>query len=190
MTPRRPHTTTRSISLNLLLFIMFVTAAFSLALASRAQSVASLPVDWRTWVAMPKSVVPGNDVILPSDTPLFLVQTIQWINSVTDGRATEVNIFVNPAKLAAYRRGGPYPDGPTAVLTLEGSRYIFVTEHFLGEALYGVYDTSGRDATDAGPAFEIQTCVNCHNENSDICQAGTCRLSVRDAFQNWGQTDD
>jgi hypothetical protein len=139
---------------------------------------------------MPKSVVPGNDVILQPETPLFLVETIKWMNAVNKGMATESKIFVHPDKLAAYRRGGPYPDGPTAVLTFEGSDHIFVTEHFLGEPLYGVYDSDGRDATGAGPDFEIKTCVTCHNGNSDICQAGTCRLSIRDAFQNWGQADD
>jgi len=39
---------------------------------SSAESIASFPKDLKSWFLVKESIIPGKDVILPDDTPLFL----------------------------------------------------------------------------------------------------------------------
>jgi len=162
---------------------VFLTAMVtSFAADAVAQSVASLPDKWRNWTKVKESFVPGNDVSLPEDTPLFLQETVRWVNRANNGQGTHSVVYVNPSKVDQYNTQGPYSDGPTAVGVFEDTDIVFVTEHLFGEPIYGVYSLAGEDISDRNPALAIENCVQCHSENVDICRGGTCVIGVLETF--------
>ncbi len=80
-----------------------------------AESIASFPGDIDSMILVKQSVIPGKDVVLPKETPLFLQETVKLYNWINNGKGTKVNIFVPKDKLELYKSHGPYPDGITAV---------------------------------------------------------------------------
>ena len=112
---------------------------------SMAESVATFPKEYKNWILVKESVIPGKHVILPKETPLFLQQTVKTYNWINDGQGTKINIYIPKDKLEAYKNHGPYEDGATAVAVFEDSNIVFVTEHLYGEALYGTYNMDGED---------------------------------------------
>jgi len=160
-----------------IIFLVFCTSQ------SSAESIASFPKDLNSWVLVKESIIPGKDVILPDDTPLFLQETVKTYNWINDGKGTKLNIYIPKAKLNLYKNHGPYPDGPTAVGIYEDSDIVFVTEHIAGEPIYGTYDRNGKDISDTHPSFKVEICSQCHLANSSICQNGTCATPIIDIFK-------
>ena len=149
-----------------------------------AESIASFPHDLKDWILVKESFIPGKDVELPEDTPLFLQQTVKTYNWINNGRGSKLNIFVPQKKLASYQTHGPYEDGPTAVGIYEDSDIIFVTEHIAGEPIYGTFDRTGTDISDLHPTFGVEICIQCHVNNSAICINGTCATPIIDLFES------
>ena len=155
-------------------------------LQTQAQSIATYPQDWRDWHLVGERIVPGNDVAMPSNTPLFLQETVRWVNEATSGQGINLAVYVHPDKVDEYFEKGPFTDGPTAVGVIHDLGVVFVTEHLLGDTIYGVYSSSGEDLSAANPAFTIPRCIECHSGNADICPGGTCTLGVMEAFGGYG----
>jgi hypothetical protein len=44
-------------------------------------------------ILVKQSVIPGKDVILPKETPLFLQETVKMYNWINNGEGTKLNIF-------------------------------------------------------------------------------------------------
>jgi len=103
--------------------------------------LASFPKDIDKMVLVKESMIPGKDVVLPEETPLFLQETVSMYNWINDGEGTKLNIFVPKYKLQEYKNHGPYSDGVTSVAIYEDQDIVFVTEHLGGEPLYGTYNT-------------------------------------------------
>lgn len=156
---------------------------FLLSNSLLAESIASFPKNLRDWILVKESVIPGKDVVLPPETPLFLQDTVKTYNWINDGKGTKLNIYVPKEKLEAYKNHGPYEDGPTAVGIYEDSNIIFVTEHIAGEPVYGTYDRKGNDISDTHPSFQTKVCNRCHHSNRDICINGTCATPIIDIFK-------
>ena len=154
-----------------------------LSIQSFAESIASFPEELENWVLVKESIIPGKDVELPKETPLFLQDTVQTYNWINGGKGTKLNIYVPKEKLEAYLNHGPYADGPTAVGIYEDSDIIFVTEHLMGEPIYGTYNRKGEDISDRHPTFNMSICEQCHTENKDICINGTCATPIIDIFK-------
>lgn len=106
----------------LFLFLTSYTVLF-------ATSQASFPKNIKSMVLVKQSVIPGKDVVLPKETPLFLQETVSMYNWINNGKGTKLNIFIPKNKLKAYSNHGPYADGVTAVAIYEDQNIIFVTEH-------------------------------------------------------------
>ena len=66
-------------------------------------------------ILVKQSVIPGKNVILPKETPLFLQETVKMYNWINNGEGTKLNIFVPKEKIEQYKNHGPYTDGVTAV---------------------------------------------------------------------------
>lgn len=134
-------------------------------------------------ILVKQSVIPGKDVILPKETPLFLQETVKMYNWINNGEGTKLNIFVPKEKIEQYKNHGPYSNGVTAVAIYEDQNIVFVTEHIEGEAIYGTYDRAGNDISKTHPSFEINKCYQCHDGYSDICKNGTCATPIIDIFK-------
>jgi hypothetical protein len=154
-----------------------LTANFTLA-----DSIASFPSGWEDWVLVKESVIPGKSVELPEGTPLFLQNTVKTYNWINNGQGTKLNIYVPREKLQTYKTHGPYEDGATAVGFFDDSDIVFVTEHIMGEPVYGSYDRQGKDISGTHPSFSIPICIQCHTESKDICINGTCSTAIIDLF--------
>ncbi len=150
---------------------------FIIPLSLFGQSIASFPKNMDNMVLVKESVIPGKDVVLPKDTPLFLQETVAMYNWINDGKGTKLNIFVPKNKLEEYKNHGPYSDGITSVAIYEDQDIVFVTEHLGREPLYGTFDRVGNDISDTHPSFKIKTCYECHRGYKDICKFGTCANS-------------
>jgi len=148
-----------------------------------AASVASYPANWHSWPVVKESMVPAADVVLPPDTPLFIQETVKAYNWINDGKGTKLTIHVHPDKLEQFKTHGPYSDGPTAVGVYESPDVVFVTEHLAGEAIYGTYDSHGKDISDTHEEFTPRFCTSCHDAYKDICINGTCATPVIDLFE-------
>ena len=156
--------------------VMPVLVGVLLSGSAAAESVASFPADWRSWVLVKETVIPDAETPIPDGIPPLYVETIKTYNWINDGQGTRLHIYVNPAALAAYRTHGPYADGPTAVGVYEDAGIVFVTEHLMGEPLYGTYDLSGNDISATHPTFATEVCGRCHQGYSEICIGGTCAV--------------
>ncbi len=164
-----------------------VTAALLSSLISFsacADSVAGYPADWPSWPLVKESMVPGRDVVLPPDTPLFIQEAVKAYSWINDGKGTRLTVRVHPDKLEEYKTHGPYSDGPTVVGVYETPGVVFVTEHLAGEPVYGTYDTHGNDISSQHPNFEPEKCIQCHTAYRDICINGTCTVPVIDLFND------
>lgn len=150
---------------------------------SNADSLASFPQNIDEMILVKQSIIPGNDVVLPSDTPLFLQETVKMYNWINDGKGTKLNIFIPKNKMDEYKQHGPYSNGITAVAIYEDQNIIFVTEHIAGQPLYGTYNRQGKDLSDGHPSFNIETCYQCHEGYADICKNGTCAVPIIDIFK-------
>ncbi len=157
---------------------------YLLSVYAQAESIASYPEEWRSWPVVGISMVPGKDVVLPEDTPLFIQEAVAAYNWINDGKGTKLTTYVHPDKLEQYANHGPYDDGVTVVGVYETPGVVFVTEHLAGEAIYGTYDTEGRDISSQHPTFEPEYCARCHTAYQDICINGTCSVPVIDLFQD------
>ena len=146
------------------------------AVPRTVRSDAIYPKDWRTWTKVKQTFIPSADTPLPKNIPPLFVETIRMYNWINDGKGTRLDIYVNPAVLEAYKTHGPYPDGVTAVGVYADVGIVFVTQHLLGEALYGTYDTEGKDLSDQNNTFNPATCYRCHLGYRDICVNGTCAV--------------
>lgn len=148
-----------------------------------AGSQATFPKNIKSMVLVKESVIPGKDVVLPKETPMFLQETVKMYNWINKGRGTKLNIFIPKNKLAQYKKHGPYSDGITAVAIYEDQDIVFVTEHIAGQPLYGVYDRKGKDISGSHPSLSIDTCYRCHDGYADICKNGTCAVPIIGAFK-------
>lgn len=149
---------------------------------SNATSIASFPDDIDSMILVKQSVLPGNDVVLPPNTALFVQETVKMYNWINNGQGTKLNIFVPKERVKAYKNHGPYPDGITAVAIYEDQDIIFVTEHLAGEAMYGTYDRNGNDISSQHPSFATEVCYACHLGHQDICINGTCAVPIIEIF--------
>ncbi|MFT5660906.1 MAG: hypothetical protein ACI9TV_001550 [Sulfurimonas sp.] len=134
-------------------------------------------------VLVKESMIPGKDVVLPKETPLFVQQTVSMYNWINDGKGTKLNIYVPKEKVELYKTHGPYPDGLTAIAIYEDQGIVFVTEHFEGEPMYGTFDREGNDISKSHPSLNVATCYKCHEDYADICVNGTCSVPVIDTFK-------
>ncbi len=148
-----------------------------------AESIASFPGDIDSMILVKQSVIPGKDVVLPKETPLFLQETVKLYNWINNGKGTKVNIFVPKDKLELYKSHGPYPDGITAVAIYEDQDIVFVTEHLAGQPPYGTYNRDGVDISDTHPSFKMKACYQCHEGYADICKNGTCAIPIIELFK-------
>ena len=146
-------------------------------------SLATFPKDIDSMVLVKQSVIPGKDVILPKDTPLFLQETVKMYNWINNGQGTKLNIFVPKNKLKEYENHGPYSDGVSAVAIYEDQDIIFVTEHIAGEPLYGTFDRKGKDISSSHESFAVGKCYQCHEGHADVCVNGTCATPIIEIFK-------
>lgn len=157
---------------------------FIFSIYSYADSIASYPAEWRDWTVVGISMVPGKDVVLPEETPLFIQEAVAAYNWINDGKGTKLTTYVHPDKVEQYSTHGPYDDGVTVVGVYETPGVVFVTEHLAGEPIYGTYDTQGNDISSEHPTFEPEFCSRCHTAYQDICINGTCSVPVIDLFND------
>ncbi len=68
----------------------------------------------------------------------------------------------------------PMIEASTAVLELTDIKVLLVTEHLLGEAMYGVYTYDGKDITEAHPSLNTAVCTTCHTGYGEACLYGIC----------------
>ncbi len=139
--------------------------------------------DMKNMVLVKESMIPGKDVVLPKETPLFVQQTVSMYNWINNGKGSKLNIYIPKGKVDLYKTHGPYPDGLTAIAVYEDQNIIFVTEHFAGEPIYGTYDREGNDISKSHPSLNVQTCYKCHEGYKDICVNGTCSVPLISVFK-------
>lgn len=151
----------QGLSMARIFVLMLAWTAASFSVDVLAVSVASYPQDWRSWPIANVSMVPGKDVVLPADTPLFIQEAVAAYNWINDGKGTKLTTYVHPDKVAQYASHGPYSDGVTVVGVYETPGVVFVTEHIAGQAIYGTYDTNGQDISALHPTFEPEFCGRC-----------------------------
>jgi len=179
----KPVSTSNSI-IKMLLRIGVQLMLLAYITSAQAESIASYPKDWEHWPVVKESMVPGSDVVLPPETPLFIQEAVAAYNWINDGKGTKLTIRVHPDKLEQYKTHGPYTDGATVVGVYETPGVVFVTEHLVGEPIYGAYDKKGKDISHQHPKFQPEACIQCHSAYSDICINGTCTTPVIDLFND------
>lgn len=160
----------------IVLILIFVTHSWG-------TSQATFPKNIKSMVLVKESVIPGKDVVLPKETPMFLQETVKMYNWINNGQGTKLNIFIPQNKLTQYKKHGPYSDGITAVAIYEDQDIIFVTEHIAGQPLYGIYNRKGKDISGTHPSLSIDACYRCHEGYADICKNGTCAVPIIGAFK-------
>lgn len=148
-----------------------------------ADTVKEYIKDMKNMVLVKESMIPGKDVVLPKDTPLFIQQTVSMYNWINNGKGSKLNIYIPKGKVDLYKTHGPYPDGLTAIAVYEDQNIIFVTEHFAGEPIYGTFDRDGNDISKSHPSLNVETCYKCHEGYKDICINGTCSVPIISIFK-------
>jgi hypothetical protein len=154
-----------------LLLLMCITV-----IKVEAKSDASFPQNWKQWLKVKQTQIPGANVPLPSEMSPLLVDTIKSYSWMNAGKGTKFTIFVNPSALSQYKTHGIYNDGITALLVFEDSGILFVTEHLKGVPIYGTYNFKGKDISDEHPSFSPAYCKKCHVSYQEICRNGTCTI--------------
>ncbi|MEO1336410.1 MAG: hypothetical protein AAFV29_12240 [Myxococcota bacterium] len=157
-----------------------LVALFTIAQPSVSRSSADYPKDWATWPKIKQTYIPGAETPLPPGIPPLFVETIKTYNWINGGKGTRLDIYVNPKVLDQYKTHGPYPDGVTAVGVYSDVQIVFVTQHLLGEPIYGTFDFEGRDLAGAHPSFSPTICSRCHAGYAEICKGGTCAVPDTD----------
>lgn len=160
-----------------LLWMILVTSSLL-----NANSLSEYIKELKNMVLVKESMIPGKDVVLPKETPLFVQQTVSMYNWINEGKGTKLNIYVPKDKVELYKTHGPYPDGLTAIAIYEDQDIIFVTEHFQGEPIYGTFDREGKDISNSHPSLNVKACIQCHTNYADICINGTCSVPMLDIF--------
>ncbi|MGF1706455.1 hypothetical protein [Enterovibrio baiacu] len=150
---------------------------------SASESIASYPEGWENWPVVKETVSLPSNTILPSDTTLFIQETVDAYSWINNGEGSPLTIRVNPEKLEQYKTHGPYTDGPTAVGVSEVQGIIWVTEHFGGLPIYGSYNREGQDISGMHPTLEAEFCQRCHDTYKDVCINGTCADPVLSIYQ-------
>ncbi len=149
---------------------------FVVAIGMDAKSNASFPENWKQWIKVKETYIPGVQTPIPQGTSPLFVDTIKSYNWINAGKGTKLAIFVNPSTLAFYKTHGPYQDGITAVAVYENSGIIFVTQHIKGAPIYGTYNFVGKDISNEHPNFAPAYCTKCHVSYQEICRNGTCAV--------------
>jgi len=160
--------------------ILFILSVSTILFAG---SLADYIKNLKEMVLVKESMIPGKDVVLPKDTPLFVQETVSMYNWINNGKGTKLNIYVPKDKVELYKTHGPYPDGLTAIAIYEDQGIIFVTEHYEGEPIYGTFDRDGNDISKSHPSLNVATCYKCHEGYADICINGTCAVPIIDTFK-------
>lgn len=146
-----------------------------------AQSDASYPDDWKSWTLVKETVIPDASTPLPPEIPPLFVDTIKTYNWINDGKGTQLDIYVNPVAMDAWKARGPFPDGGTAVGVFKDVGIVFVTEHIVGQPIYGCYSVDGKDVSKSHPSFDTMVCGGCHVGYRDTCKGGICTGPVDEA---------
>ncbi len=144
--------------------------------SKQTRSDARYPKSWPAWVKVKETYIPSAQTPLPKNIPPVIVETIKMYNWINDGDGTRFDIYVNPSVLEAYKRHGPYPDGGTAVGVFADVGVVFVTQHLLGEAMYGTFNSKGEDISGAHETFAPSICSRCHVGYGETCVSSTCAV--------------
>nr|WP_139122360.1 hypothetical protein [Veronia pacifica] len=150
--------------------------------SSHAESIASYPEGWESWPVVKESQTLPADTVLPPDASLFTQEAVEAYSWINDGQGSPLTIRVNPEKLEAYKKHGPYSDGPTAVAVSEIPGFIWVTEHLAGMPVYGSYNRKGEDISGIHPTLDPDFCDKCHTTYQEICRNGTCTNLVLETY--------
>ncbi len=142
----------------------------------KVRSDASYPENWRTWLKVKETYIPSAQTPLPKNIPPHFVETIKMYNWINGGQGTRLDIYVNPKVLDAYKKHGPYPDGVTAVGVFADVGVVFVTQHLLGEPMYGTFSAKGEDISGEHETFAPSICSRCHVGYAETCVNGTCAV--------------
>ncbi len=160
--------------------VKIIAALFGLGLVvagsnAMAASDAAFPKGWQDWPIKHTGAIPGSSTPIPTGVPVIVQETVKTYNWVQDGKGTKYNVRVNPAQDGPYKaRSGKFGDGPTAVLELVDIKAVLVTEHLLGEPIYGAYTFDGKDISDAHASLKAQACKTCHSGYGEACVIGVC----------------
>ncbi len=151
----------------------YLAALLSVLLLASANSLAAsdavYPEGWEGWPITSKGVIPPNSEAIPAGIPAIVQETIKTYNWINEGKGSPYYLRFNPAQ-----KTGSYSDQSTAVLELTDIGVILVTEHFLGEPVYGTFSSDGKDITSAHPSLAPKVCLNCHSGYGEACIAGVC----------------
>ena len=134
---------------------------------AHAASDASFPTGWETWPVLKEGAIPPKAEPVPADLPGIVQETFKTYNWVNDGKGSAYKVRLNPAHKAGE-------DGPAAVLELTDIKALLVTEHLLGEPLYGAWSYAGKDLADAHPSLAPKVCAACHSGYGEACVQGIC----------------
>ncbi len=140
------------------------TLCFSIA---QAASDAGFPKGWEGWPVLKEGAIPPKAEPIPGDLPTIVKETFKTYNWVNDGKGSAYKIRMNPA----HKDGA---DGPAAVLELTDIKALLVTEHLLGEPLYGAWSSDGKDLAEAHPSLAPKVCAACHSGYGEACVKGIC----------------
>lgn len=135
-----------------------------------AESEAAMPEGWQDWPVVKEGRIPSNDKPIPDNAPAILKETITTYNWINDGKGSDYAIRFHPDKKGASE----YKDGPTAVLHLKDIGVILVTEHLMGDPVYGAYTVDGKDMSGAHPSLKPKACRDCHSGYGESCPNGVC----------------
>ncbi len=129
---------------------------FFMAANVQAKSEAAFPKDWKTWKVVRSGAIPAKGA-MPKDLAHVVADTYETYAWVNNGKGSAYNIRINPKQTKDYDE-----DIATGVLELVDIKAILVTEHLLGEPVYGAYTYDGKDISSAHPSLEVKSCIKCH----------------------------
>ena len=151
--------------------IMILLLTIGLVQSLYAESDASFPDDWESWTVFSEGAIPGSAVPVGDDLPAIVAETFKTYNWVNEGHGSEYELRFNPEKKGQKPN---FDDGGTAVLNLTDIKVLLVTEHFLGDPVYGAFTYDGKDISDAHPSLSVDACVACHTGYGEACVNGIC----------------
>ncbi len=142
---------------------------------TNADSDAAFPKNWASWPIQHSAAIPNSSTPIPTNIPPIVQETIKTYNWVQDGKGSKYNVRINPMQMSSYKtRNGKFEDGPSGVLELVDIKVLLVTEHLLGEPLYGVYTYDGKEISSAHPSLSPKKCQACHTGYGEACIDGIC----------------
>lgn len=158
---------------NIMLFAGII--ACGVISTAQAGSDAKFPKGWESWPVKSSGAIPSNKTAIAGNLPPIVQETFKTYNWTNDGKGTAYKVRVNPAQEGGYKaRNGKFNDGPTAVLDLTDIKAILVTEHFLGEPVYGAFSYDGKDLSGAHGSLSPAACKKCHTGYGNACVTGVC----------------